>query len=269
MPSRGHPLRAGASADERFNFFLMKGSVGRVGRVVATCVTVLCTPQSPLAGQELVGRVLEAGDERGVPGALVRVVDAEGEVEAVAVSDSSGAYRLSAPAEGAFRLTVEAYGYAPFRSHLLRAGTRESYLVDLELEATPLPISGLRVSADRLAELEDALRLVIGVHPRSLRYEPILRPVIEDHVVRAHGLTELVRWSNKPSVVTRETSDGPCFQWRNRHCLPVYLNGAEVAPAIIPVLPLDMIEMIVIMTPGESIAYAGGAVLLYTPGWVG
>lgn len=86
---------------------------------------------------------------------------------------------------------------------------------------------------------------------------------------KAHGLTELVRWSNAASIVTRETRDGPCFQWRARHCMPVYLNGAELTPEVIPVLPLDMIDMIVIMTPGESAAYASGAVLLYTPGWIG
>jgi hypothetical protein len=51
--------------------------------------------------------------------------------------------------------------------------------------------------------------------------------------------------------------------------MPVYLNGAELTPEVIPVLPLDMIDMIVIMTPGESAAYASGAVLLYTPGWIG
>ena len=225
--------------------------------------------RGPLVGQELRGRVLEAGSDRGVAGALVRLIDTDGEVEALAVSDSSGVYRLATPGPGDYRVRAEVYGYAAFQSHLLAVGERTSYAVDIELAPTPVPISGLRVSADRFAELEDGLRLVIGVHPRSLRYEPILRPVIEDHLAKAHGLTDLVRWSNMPSVVTRETGDGPCFQWRNRHCLPVYLNGAAVAAEMIPVLPLDMIEMIVIMTPGESLAYTGGAVLLYTPGWIG
>jgi hypothetical protein len=238
-------------------------------RAVALCVTTFCTLQGPLVGQELRGRVLEAGSETGVAAALVRLIDAEGEVEGLAVSDSSGIYRLSTPGPGDYRLTVEAYGYAPLRSHLLAVGERDSYAVSLELAPTPVPITGLRVSADRFEELEDGLRLVIGVHPRSLRYEPILRPQIEDHIDKAHGLTELVRWSNAASIVTRESRDGPCFQWRNRHCMPVYLNGAELTPEVIPVLPLDMIDMIVIMTPGESAAYASGAVLLYTPGWIG
>lgn len=238
-------------------------------RAVVVCVTILCTLQGPLVGQELRGRVLEADGERTVAGALVRLIDTAGGVEALAVSDSSGVYRLSTPGPGDYRLTVEAYGYAPFRSHLLGVGERDRYVVDVELVSTPVAIPGLRVSADRFEELEEGLRLVIGVHPRSLRYEPILRPEIEAHIEKAHGLTELMRWSNMASVVTRGTTDGPCFQWRNHHCMPVYLNGAEFAPGMIPVLPLEMIEIIVIMTPGESAAYPGGAVLLYTPGWIG
>ena len=243
--------------------------VWHVGRMVTLCVLGLCVLRSPVVGQELRGRVLEAGDERRVGRALVRLIDNDEEVRAMAVSDSSGIYRLSTPGPGDYRLTVEAFGYAPFQSHLLAVGERESYLVDIELTPTPLPVSGLVVSADRFEELERGLRLEIGVNPRALRYPPIMRPEIDDHIERAHGLTELVRWSNTASIVTRETSDGPCFQWRNRQCMRVYLNGFEVARAMIPALPLAMIEMIVIMTPGDSIAYPGGAVLLYTPGWVG
>lgn len=240
----------------------------RSGRLATGLVAVAVLP-GPGAGQELGGVVLEQGTDRGVAGALVRLVDTDDEVQTLSVSDSSGSYRLSTPGPGDYRITVEAYGYDPFRSHLLSVGDRARYAIDVELAPTPVPISGLRVSADRLEELEDDLRLVIGIHPKSLRFEPILRPEIEDHIDQAHGLTAMVRWSNLASVVTHETRDGPCFQWRNRQCLPVYLNGAEVSPEIIPVLPLEMIEMIVIVTPGESAAYGRGGVLMFTAGWIG
>lgn len=232
------------------------------------CVAALCVPHREAAGQDLLGRVVEVGTEKGVAASVVRLLDEEGSVLGQALSDSAGSYRVSAPGPGEYRLQVEAFGYRQFDSHLLALGARARYRVDIEVTPAPVPISGIEVSADRYAELEDGLRLAIGVHPRSLRYEPILRPAIEDHLARAHGLTELVRWSNSASVVVQESSDGPCFRWRNRHCIPVYLNGAEVPPGTVPVLPLDMLEMIVVMTPGETIAYPGGAVLLYTPGWI-
>lgn len=237
-------------------------------RAAAMGLMALCASSDPLLGQDIRGRVLEAGSERGVARALVQLIDTDDEVEALALSDSSGVYRLTTPGPGEYRLTAEAYGYDPLRSLLLSVGDRESYTVDVELAPVPLPIPGLRVRADRYEEIEDGLRLEIGIHPRSLRYEPVMRPEIEDHLDNAHGLTELVRWSNLASVVTRETRDGPCFQWRNRHCIPVYLNGMKVAQEMVPVLPLDGIEMIVIVTPGETIMYIGGAVLLYTPGWI-
>ena len=244
-------------------------TAARAARVATATLAALCALPGASAGQELGGRVVEAGTDTRVAGALVRLIDDDGGAAALSVSDSTGAYRLATPGPGNYRVTVEALGYAPFESHLLAVGQQSTYVVDLELWPAPLPISGIEISADRFADLERGLRLVIGVHPRSLRHEPILRPEIEDHLARAHGLTEVVRWSNLPSVVTRETPDGPCFQWRNRHCMPVYLNGAELTSGTVPVLPLDMLEMIVIMTPGESIAYPGGAVLLYTPGWIG
>ena len=109
----------------------------------------------------------------------------------MAVSDSSGIYRLSTPGPGDYRLTVEAFGYAPFQSHLLAVGERESYLVDIELTPTPLPVSGLVVSADRFEELERGLRLEIGVNPRALRYRPIMRPEIEDHFRAQYGTNRM------------------------------------------------------------------------------
>lgn len=55
---------------------------------------------SPVVGQDLVGRVLEADGQRGVDAALIRLIEGERDVEAVAVSDSTGAYRLSTPGSG-------------------------------------------------------------------------------------------------------------------------------------------------------------------------
>lgn len=219
--------------------------------------------------QELRGLVLEDGTGRAIVGALLRLLDTDGEGNALAIADSSGAYVLSVPAPGEYRISTEAFGYEPILSHLLSVGQRESYTVDVVLTPAPIGLPGLDVSADRYAELERGLRLVIGVHPRSLRNAPILRPEIEEHVAKAHGVADLVRWSNLPSITTRTTTDGPCFQWRTRHCVPVYLNGSRLSEEMLAVVPLDMLDMIVIMTPNESAAYGAGAVLLYTAGWIG
>ena len=248
----------------------MRGSVASFRGVVCVVVLVVATiAPSSIAAQQLLGRVHEEGTDRGVPAVLVRLVDATDEVQALSISDSTGAYLLKAPSSGEYRITTEAYGYEPFVTPPLAVGTRGSYRVDVEVSRAPLPLPGLVVSARRQAELERGLRLILGVSPRSLRNAPIPRAVIEDHIDRAHGVEDLIRWSNLPGIVTRTSPDGPCFQARGRGCLPVFLNGMPVAPDMISLLPLDMLETIVVMAPNESIAYGSGAVLLFTAAWIG
>lgn len=225
-------------------------------------------PATPASAQQLLGRVIEEGTSRGVPAVLVRLIDEADEARALSITDSLGAYVLGVPGAGEYRITTEAFGYETFLSPPLAVGEQPSYRVDVEVARAPLPVPGLVVSAERMAALERGLRLILGVSPRSLRNEPILRAEIEDHLDRAHGITDLIRWSNLPSIVTRESTDGPCFQWRARGCIPVYLNGMPVAQDMVSMLPLDMVETIVVVQPNETIAYNGGAILLYTAAWI-
>ena len=37
---------------------------------------------------------------------------------------------------------------------------------------------------------------------------------------------------------------------------------------VLDVLPLDMVHTLVVLFPGESIAYLGGAILLYSEAWL-
>ena len=109
---------------------------------------------------------------------------------------------------------------------------------------------------------------MIGQNPVSLRFRPLMRPEIEAHVAKAHDLTDLMRWESPPSIITKETREGPCFQWRNAQCLLVYLNGSRVPDEMVPVLPLDMLETLVVLGAGESVVCPRGAILLYTAGWI-
>ena len=78
-----------------------------IGRSVTLCVLGLVLLRPPVVGQELRGRVLEAGGERRVGQALVRLLDIDEVVRGTAVSDSAGTYSLSTPGPGDYRLTVE------------------------------------------------------------------------------------------------------------------------------------------------------------------
>lgn len=181
-------------------------------------------------------------------------------------ADSSGAYRIAAPAPGAYRLVAERLGYEDFETPLLEAGSVDAvYQLDLLMRRAPIPIPGIEVSA---ADAERQIRRILGVSPRALRVRPIHRAAILSHVERAHDLTDLIRWCNLAGVVVRNTTEGPCYQTRGRGCLPVYLNGFPMSPEFITLIPLDMVHTILVVLPKEAIQYQSGAVLLYTEAWL-
>lgn len=240
-----------------------------LGRVILLAAGTGAASHAPLDAQTLRGRVLDALDERPVAGALVELVDTLGGRRAVAISDTAGAYRLTAAAPGFFHVQAERIGFADYRSALLElsspAGT---YRADLLMPRAPVPLPGLEVTAERRAEIERSVRLEIGLSPRSLRHDLILRPEIESHLDRAHDLDDLVRWSNLPGVTVVPTEDGACYQVRRGGCLAVYLNGWRLRPETVGLIPLEIAETIVVVMPLESILYEGGAVLLYSAGWL-
>jgi len=208
-------------------------------------------------------------DEEGgtpVATALVRLVDEEGAERAITAADSAGRYLVSAGGPGVFRVVAERLGYVPFESPLLEARDPEGvYPLDLLMRRAPIPIRGLEVSA---GQAEREIRLVTGISPRSMRVAPIRGAELRAHAELGRDVTGLVRWTNTAGVIVEATTDGPCFQVRSRGCLPVYLDGFRMSPGLVSLIPLDMLDTVVILYPNETIAYGGGAVLLYTEAWL-
>ena len=110
---------------------------------------------------------------------------------------------------------------------------------------------------------------MLGVSPRSMRYEPIGFDDIQGHIALGHNLEDLMRWTDTAGLIVRFTVDGPCFSLRARGCLPVYLNGSHLNREFMGDVPLDMLHTIVVVTPTDGVMqYLGGAVLLYTEAWL-
>jgi len=251
------------------------GRVARGGRRVVRAASLLAIAAASLAStvqaQTFRGRVLDEADDQPVPTALVRLVAEDGEQLAVAIADSSGAYRLRAPRPGTYRLEAARIGYEDFQTPLLEAASATGvYPVDLVVRAEPLPLSGLTVETrvtDREADRQ--IRRMIGITPASMRYRPIRLPEIQSHVDRAHSLTDLMRWTSNAGVEVRNTTEGPCYRVHRSGCLPVFLNGLPLERDFLDGVPLDMLYTIVIVSPTDvSMAYPGGAVLLYTEAWL-
>lgn len=239
---------------------------------VLVALTACAFPWSPtLQAQVLVGRVVEDGSDAPVATAVVRLLGDDGEPVAVSIADSAGAYRVEAPRPGIYRLSASRLGFHTVESPLLDAALADGqYPIDLVMQPAPVELPGFTVETNRVPPevLARRVRLMTGLNPASMRVQPIPYEDLVSHAERGHDLADMMRWTNEAGIVTQETTDGPCFKVRNRICLPIYLDGALFSPELTPLIPLDMLETVVILYPNESIAYNGGAVLMYTEAWI-
>lgn len=246
----------------------MNDRIRRAARTIL-CIVVLWAPAGAHA-QVLTGRVLDATDStRPVAAALVKLISSDGTQHAAALSDSVGNYRLEVPSPGEYRIEAEAFGWQPYASTLFEmTGLAGVFPVDLLMAAAPIQLEGMRVDADRLGRLGRQIQLVAGRNPISLRTPPIGQIQIRRHWEQAHDLVDMIKFENTPGLVVRDGPGGVCFSLRER-CLPLYLNGMRADEnAFAHAIPLEMLEVVVVVQPSETIAHPGGAVLLFTTHFV-
>ncbi len=82
-----------------------------LGVIVALCATFASTPI--LYAQVVGGQVVDRDSQRGLPAALVRLVDETGAVRGVAVTDRYGGYLVTVPTPGTYTVYAHAWGYLP------------------------------------------------------------------------------------------------------------------------------------------------------------
>lgn len=242
---------------------------------LSACVAslVALSPSSSNA-QVFQGRVTGQGQGEPVATALVKLVDEAGDELAITIADSAGLYRVEAEGPGVFRLVAERIGYRPFETPLLEAGITDGvYPIDIEMVPAPVELRGFTVMTDRVSEerADQTFRMITGLDPKSLRFRPLGFEALQDHLDRAHTLTDVIRWEyGGGAIQVFETRDGPCFEFRQRGCLPIFLNGFRLDAEFMPTLPLDMVYRLQVVVPSDgSVAYAHeGAVLLFTEGWL-
>lgn len=249
----------------------MAGSWARHALLLFILVALGSVSAEAVQGQIFQGRVLDERTEAPVATALVRLVDESGEARAITIADSAGAYALRAPTPGVYRLEAERIGFTDLETPLLRADRPEgTYPLDLLMAPAPVELQGFTIETNRVSDerVDQNIRHLVGLSPRSMRYEPIRFDAIQSHIEMGRVLEDLVRWEAKSGLFIRHTREGTCYEMR-KGCVPVALNGVPLNQMFTGDIPLDMVYTIVIVSPGDgSIVYPGGAILLYTEGWV-
>ena len=241
----------------------MRSLVAFVGLLAGSATLVV----GPASAQVLQGEVI-GPDGTVVPNVLVQLRDGEGLLVATHLTEADGLYRVEVPEPGAYSLEAEALGWAPYRSaEFEMTGLSGVFRVDLILEPEPFELEGLEVTVERLQRVARELQLITGRDVTALRNAPIGIEQFRDAWELGWDLTDILRRGGAAGVFVRETPTTVCVEFR-KSCLPVYLNGMRVPGEIVRDLPLEMLEVGVILQPSESVQYEAGGVLLYTIHWM-
>lgn len=110
-------------------------------------VLVLCAAPSVRA-QLIRGRILEQGNDRGVDGAEISLIDVTGATVMLAVSDSTGGFALSVPTPGLWRIAATRIGLTAVEAEV-NVGEKELVEVELTMAPEAIPLEPIVVVGRR------------------------------------------------------------------------------------------------------------------------
>lgn len=116
-----------------------------VARRAAFAALLVCGVSAAGEAQLISGRVVIDGTEDGIGAAALLLVDTAGTRRASSVSDSTGSFRIMAPAAGTYRIRVEHIGYAPLETSAVQAAIGMEIRLELRLAPTAVALEPLRV----------------------------------------------------------------------------------------------------------------------------
>lgn len=206
-------------------------------------------------------------------GAVVTLLDREGNRRAEAIADSMGHFLLAPPEPGEYMVQAVQYGYETTRSPLLSLSTEGSVPLELMMRAVPIGLPGLEVTVEELAE--EFLR-PLGHTPASLGSRWIDREDIES-LPLPQGPGEVIKWRAPAGVwVDQRGGGGPfdefCVMFPrsgSAGCAMVLLNGIPISPADAQGISPEAIEAMAILRPSDAATFYGtqagnGVVLIWT-----
>lgn len=113
----------------------------------AAALALLALPE-PAAAQVVRGSVAEAGSDRAVDGAFVRLLASDGTRAAATFTDPDGGFALRAPGGGRYRLRVDRLGYAGRTGGWFELGEGTSLRRTVRLEPRATALSDLEVEGE-------------------------------------------------------------------------------------------------------------------------
>lgn len=118
-----------------------------LARSVGLTLLVAVYVATPSAGQTVRGVVLESGSNNTIEDARLILRDTEGNVRAVAISESNGRFELVADSAGLVQLEVSHLGYASWGTASFPLGTDATLDVQVRLGVEAIPLDPITVVA--------------------------------------------------------------------------------------------------------------------------
>lgn len=230
--------------------------------------------------QMIEGRVLDQENEQPIGGAIVSLVDADGDEHGRVLADSVGRFRILPSDAGEFYVVAERFGYYETRSPLFALSTEGLATLDLMLIPEPVGIEGLEVSVEELAE--DELRQ-LGLTPAQLgnrwidRHEIDRIPIKRDLGVILERTAQVGMQVIRPENLAPGSDDmGLCFSLQRARtgagmgtCAVIVLDGVPISGVAALNIDPGAVESMAILEPIEATTFYGtaggsGAVLVWT-----
>ncbi|NNF14908.1 MAG: hypothetical protein HKN72_16895 [Gemmatimonadetes bacterium] len=230
--------------------------------------------------QTIQGRVLDQENEQPVGGAIVTLLEPDGDERVRALADSVGRFLITPPESGEYYMVAERFGYFETRSPLIALGTEGTAALDLMLVPEPIGLEGLEVSVEERAEQELEQ---LGLTPRQLGNRWIGRERIEAIAVKLDMGAVLERTAQaniriiRPENLTLGSDPlGLCVSLQQARtaggmgtCALIVLDGVPISGVGAMDIDPNAIESIAILEPIEASTFYGtaggsGAVLVWT-----
>ena len=252
----------------------------RTAWATSMVVCALAILASPAAPQVVEGRVLDQDNERPVGGAIVALVEEDGDERRRVLADSAGRFRIVPPEAGEYYLLAERFGYFETRSPLIAFGTEGRAAIDLLMVPRPVGLEGLEVSVEELAAQELGQ---LGLTPAQLGNRWIGREEIDAIAVKRDMGVILERTAQagiqiiRPENLTIGSDNlGLCVSLQRARtaggggrCALIVLDGIPISPVQALDIDPSSIQSIAILDPIQASTFSGtvggsGAVLVWT-----
>ncbi|HEU4632308.1 MAG TPA: carboxypeptidase-like regulatory domain-containing protein, partial [Gemmatimonadaceae bacterium] len=126
-----------------------------ITRCLLPALAALALAAAPLRAQLLRLEVVDAGSGRSVPGALVGILDARGQVVLRTATSSTGRRAVALPGGGAYRVHVRRIGYEPYTSPAITVAVGDTVPLVVRLPNRPVVLPAVRSTGAAQCDLRD------------------------------------------------------------------------------------------------------------------